>query len=84
MGRIEFAASWERPFHRESDPMPEKHPFPFQMSGEVVSPLRKDVDEERSAGLQQADTLVNPQIRPIKIVRLIEIVVDRPVAVLLS
>ena len=41
--------------------MPEGHlPF-FQMSSQMVSPLRKDINENCSSWLYQADELIDPR-----------------------
>jgi hypothetical protein len=59
MRRIELVSPWKRSLHGQGNPMPEGHlPF-FQMSSQMVSPLRKDINENCSSWLYQADELID-------------------------
>jgi len=82
--RVELPATWKRSLHRQRDPMAEEHSLLFHMPGEVISPLRKYVDEETPTRFEHTDGLIDPREGPFQIVSLLEGILDCSVPIVLA
>src|SRR6266852_5595714 len=82
--RVELPAAWKRSLHRQRDPMAEEHSLLFDMPGEVISPLRKYVDEKTPTRFEHTDGLIDPCEGPFQIVSLLEGILDCSVPIVLA
>src|SRR6266852_1407364 len=82
--RVELPATCKRSLHRERDPMAEEHSLLFDMTGEVISPLRKYVDEKTPTRFEHTDGLIDPCKGPFQIVSLREGILDCSVSIVLA
>src|SRR5712692_11651069 len=82
--RVELPAAWKRSLHRQRDPMAEEHCLLFDMPGEVISPLRKYVDEKTPTRFEHTDGLIDPCEGPFQIVSLLEGILDCSVPIVLA
>ena len=83
MRRVQFAAAREGALHRQRDPVAKEHPLLFKVTSEVIAPVRKNVNEEASPGLEHADRFIDPREGPLQIVPLLKGILDGSMPIVL-